>query len=127
GGEGLGRSLATRLPAARDFRGERVELVAPEPPEGIEPFLDLLERPGVDRIEPALGLRPDVREPVVPQHSQVLRDGRLAYAELGCDYLDDRPRAALSIGEQLQDPSPHGVTENVERVHQAPVSALLPV
>src|SRR5690606_21056868 len=122
-----GGRLAPGLLTAGDLGGEGIELVVPEAPEWIEPLLDFLERAGVDRIEPALGVRPHVREPVVPQHAQVLRDRRLADPELGCDYLDDRPRAALSIGKQLQDPSPHGVTENVECVHQAPVSALLPV
>src|SRR6185312_274978 len=35
------------------------------------------------------------------------------------DGVGDRPRGALPLGEQLEDPTPDGVAEDVERVHAA--------
>src|SRR5687768_14442005 len=102
-----------RLLAARDLGRERLELVIPEPPERIEPFLDLLERAGVERIEPAARLSADLGEAAVAQHAQVLRDGGLADPELRGDHLDHRARGLLPRGEQLQDPSSHRITEDV--------------
>ena len=47
----------------------------------------------------------------------MLRDGRLRDPELGLDDGGDRPGGQLAIGEQLEDPAPDRVAEDVERVH----------
>ena len=47
----------------------------------------------------------------------MLRDGRLRDPELGLDDGGDRPRAQLAVGEQLEDPPPDRVAEDIERVH----------
>ena len=72
---------------------------------------------GVDGVEPAGALGSDGREPAVAQHPQVLRHGRLRDAELRLDDGGDRARGQLAIGEQLEDPAPDRVAEDVERVH----------
>ncbi|GAB4095097.1 hypothetical protein GCM10028787_05720 [Brachybacterium horti] len=54
----------------------------------------------------------------------MLGDGGLADGELRLDHLADLARAALPArDEELEDPSPHGVAEDVERVH----AAILPI
>ena len=104
--------------AARELRGERVEALLPEPPELLEPRIDLVERRRVDGVEPPGAIRPDRREPAVAQDLEVLRDRRLRDPELGLDDGGDRPGGVLAFGEELQDPPPDRVAEDVERVHE---------
>jgi hypothetical protein len=33
--------------------------------------------------------------------------------------IDHHARSDVSVGEQLEDPAPHGITEHVERLHGA--------
>ena len=55
---------------------------------------------------------------MLAQDAQVLGDGRLADPELLLHDLADLARAELPVvGEELEDPSPHRVAEDVERVH----------
>ena len=74
---------------------------------------------GIDGVEPAGALGADRGEPVVPQHPQVLRHSRLRDAELPLDDLGDRTGGPLPIGEQLQDPAPDRITEDIEGVHES--------
>jgi hypothetical protein len=52
----------------------------------------------------------------------MLGDRGLRYPELFPDGLADRAGAQLTVGEQLQNPAAHGVTEYVEYVHAPSVS-----
>ena len=90
----------------------------------MKPAVELLERRGVDRVQPARADRSHGREPAVPEHLQVLRDSRLRDAELRLHDRGDVPRGDLAIGEELEDPASDRVTEDVERVHLASVEAL---
>ena len=119
------RALAARLFAARHFCRQRVQLVVPETTERVEPLLDLRERLGVERIEPALSVGADVRETAVAQDPQMLRDRRLTDAELGSDDVHDLPGRLLAGGEQLEDAPPDRVAEDVERVHGSKVQPIL--
>lgn len=47
----------------------------------------------------------------------MLRDGRLGNAELALHDGGHLTSGPLPIGEQLEDPAPNGVAQNVERVH----------
>jgi len=47
----------------------------------------------------------------------VLGDGGLADAELALDHRGDRAGRLFPLGEQLQDPAPDRIAEDVERVH----------
>ena len=105
--------------AAGELGRERVEPLVPEPAEGVEPVVELVERRRVDGVEPPRAVRPDRREAAVAQDLEVLRDGRLRDAELGLDDRGDRPRGQLAVGEQLEDPAADRVAEDVERVHAA--------
>ena len=116
GGGGWQPALAL---AAGELGRERVEPLVQEPAEVVEPVVELAERRCIDGVEPARALRPDRREPAVAQDLEVLRHGRLRDPELGLDDGRDRPRGQLAVGEQLEDPAPDRVSQDVERVHAA--------
>ena len=111
------RPEATRSFAPGEFGGERIHPLVPEPAEVVHPVVELAERRGIDRVEPARALRADGGEAALAQDLQVLRDGRLRDPELRLDDRRDRARRDLAIGEQLEDPAPNGVAQDVERVH----------
>ncbi len=54
---------------------------------------------------------------MLAQHPQMLRDGRLRDPELGADRGDQLAGRPLAVGQQLEDPPPHRVAEDVEGVH----------
>ena len=58
-------------------------------------------------------------EPGLAEHAQVLRDGRLRDPELVLDHGTELARGVLAVCEQLEDASPHGVAQDVQRVHDA--------
>jgi hypothetical protein len=108
---------ALSLPAG-ELGAERVELRQPEALEGGEPVAGLARAAGVDRVQTAPSLGPDGGEAVLAQDAQVLGDGRLADPELLPHDLADLARAQLPVvGEELEDPSPHRIAEDVERMH----------
>ena len=73
---GLATEAALAL-AAGELGGERVEPLVPEPAEGVEPVVQLVERRRVDGVEPPRPVRADRREAAVAEDLEVLRDGRL--------------------------------------------------
>ena len=87
--------------------------------ERVEPRVDLVQGRRVDRIEAPGAYGPDGREAALPQHLEMLRDGRLRDAELVLDGGRDRAGCLLPLPEQLEDPPSNRVTEDVERVHGA--------
>jgi len=52
----------------------------------------------------------------------MLRHGRLRDPELLLDRRADLTRAALAVGDQLEDPAAHGITEHLKSVHPEKVS-----
>ena len=118
-GCGGGGGEAAFPPAPGELGGERVQALLPEPVEGLEPRIDLLERLGADGVQAAGAVGSDRREPAVAQDPEVLRHGRLGDAELGLDDRGDRAGWELAVGQELEDPPPHRVAEDVERVHVA--------
>ena len=54
----------------------------------------------------------------------MLRHGRLRDPELGLDDGGDRPGGQLAVGEELEDPPPDRVAQDVERVHGAKIVAV---
>ncbi len=49
----------------------------------------------------------------------MLRHGRLGNAELLLDRRADGSRAALAVGDELQDPAAYRIAKHFERVHVA--------
>jgi hypothetical protein len=83
---GWGRRLRSRGSSAPpQLRAEGVEPLRPEGPEVREPHVQLLQWSGVNGIDPPGALGSNRGEPVVAQHLQVLRDGRVRDAELVAD------------------------------------------
>ena len=101
-----------------ELRSECIESLGPELSERLEPSVYILERAGVDGVQPTCALCTHSGEAVLPQHPEVLRDSRLTDAELFADHRDDLPRRPLVVDEQFEDASPNRVTENIERVHE---------
>ena len=71
-----------------------------------------------DGVQPPRALGADRREAAVAQDLEMLRHGRLRDPELGLDDGGDRARSRLPFGEELEDPPPDRVAEDVERVHR---------
>ena len=82
-----------------------------------------MERRRLDGVEPPGAVGPDGREAALPQDLEMLRDGGLRDPELVPDAGADRPVVELALGEELEDPAPDGIAENIERVHEHSVSA----
>jgi hypothetical protein len=82
-----------------------------------EPHIELLQGSRVDGIDPPGALGSDGGEPVVPQHLQVLGDGRVRDAELVADGPRQLSRRQLTLGQEDEQPSANWVTEDVECVH----------
>ena len=85
----------------------------------VEPVVQLVERRGIDRVEAAGALGPNGRESAIAEDLEVLRHGRLRDPELCLDDRTDRTGGHLTIGQQLQDPAPDGVSEDIECVHRS--------
>ena len=103
--------------SAGEFRLERVETLHEEGAEVAEPVIELTEWRGIDGIQPPCALRPDSREPALAEDLEVLRHRWLRDAELVLDDGRNRSRRQLAVCEQLEDPPPDWIAENVERVH----------
>ena len=67
--------------------------------------------------------RADADEAGLPQHPQVLGHGRLRDAEVALHDGGQLAGGVLAVGQQLEDPAPHRVSEDVERVHPANLPA----
>jgi uncharacterized protein len=89
----------------------------PEPPKDGQPLVGLPQGSRFDGVQPPGPLGADTCEPVVPQHLEVLRDGGLGNAELVLHHGGHLAGGPLTVGEQLEDPPPNRVAENVEGVH----------
>lgn len=111
--------------APAQLGGERVEPLGPEPAELGHPRVDLLQRRGVDGIQPPGALSPHSGEPAVAEHLEVLRDGGVRDAELRGDGRRQLARGALTVREQLEQPAADRVAEDVEGVHSAILALLL--
>src|SRR5690606_27464871 len=64
-------ALPVRAPPPCDLGGQGIQALVPEPPEALQPLVDLPQRGGLHRVQPAGALRPDGREPAVPEYPQV--------------------------------------------------------
>src|SRR5690606_34087958 len=56
-------ALPVRAPPPCDLGGQGIQALVPEPPEALQPLVDLPQRGGLHRVQPAGALRPDGREP----------------------------------------------------------------
>jgi hypothetical protein len=94
---------------------ESVEAVAPHRAVGLEPCVQLGQRFQPDPVEPALPVGAHVDEAGVAQDAQVLRDERLAAAEL----IDEVADGPLALPKQVEDPPTVRLRENFDRCKHA--------
>jgi hypothetical protein len=80
-----------------------------------------LQGRGVHGVQTPGAVGADNREPVIPEHAQVLRHSGLGDAELVLDDRANRAGGPLTVGEKFQDPAPDRVTENIERAHKTSI------
>src|SRR3569623_918464 len=89
----------------------RIQVLRPEAPEGRPPGVQLHQGLGPQLVNAPLGLDPRLDEPGVPQHPQVLRDGRLSQPQLALD-LADRP---FGREQEAEDGAAVGLRDDGER------------
>ena len=111
-------------PPPHQLGGQGVERLLPEPPEAIDPDVDLAQGIGLHGVEAPPPIGPHHREPRLTQDPQVLGHRGLRDAVLGPDDVDDVARGRLAVGEELEDAAPDGIAQHVERVHGDNISDL---
>ena len=109
-------SRRARLPRASSVP-ERIEPGAPVLTELIKPVINLPQRSRIDGVKSARSFGAYGGKTGLPEHSQVLRHRRLSYAELCRDRCHHRTGRMLARGQELEDPTPDGITEDIQRVH----------
>lgn len=89
----------------------------PVSPKAVKPFVRGAQWFSIDGVETPWPVLTHGSEAVLPKHLQMLRDCRLGNSEL---VLHDRrhcTRRRLTFSENLEDPAPYRVSEDVECVH----------
>jgi hypothetical protein len=89
---------------------EAVEPIPPRPPVGREPIVDLPEGLGPEAVEAALGIGPDLHQPGIEKHPEMLGHPRLADAQVGHEGAD----RALLFPKEVQDAATIGVGQDRE-------------
>jgi hypothetical protein len=87
-----------------------VEPLRPKSAIRSEPRVDLGERRGVELVPPLLRLVTDAHEASVTQHAEVLGHAGLADPE----DVDQVAHGAVAVTEQVEDPAPSGLGDDVE-------------
>ena len=85
--------------------------------ELVEPAVDLLQRLGIDGIKPPGSFGPYGGKAGFSKHPQMLGNRRLADAKFRRYGLHHCAGWMLTCSQQLQDPAPDGVTQNIHCVH----------
>ena len=89
---------------------EGVEPTAPRGAVGRQPLVDFPQRLGPQPVHAALGVDPDVDEPRVPEHPQVLGDRGLADVQRRHELTD----WSLVLPEEIEDAAAVGLGQDLE-------------
>ncbi len=108
--------------ATSQLGAERIEPGAPVLPELIKPVINFQQRSRIDGVKSPRSFGAHGGKTGLPEHSQVLRHRRLSYAKLRRDRCHHRTGRMLPQGQELEDPTPDGITEDIQRVHTATLS-----
>ena len=82
-------------------------------------MINLPQRSRVDGVKSARSFGAYGGEAGLPEHSQVLRHRRLSDAKLRRDRCHHSTGRMLARGQELEDPTPDGITEDIQSVHKA--------
>ena len=67
---------------------EGIDVGGPDPAEGRQPGVDLLQRFGLDPVQATLSVHGGFNEAGLAQHAEMLRDARLRHSQLTLDLAD---------------------------------------
>lgn len=95
---------------------QSVEMTAPVAAIPLDPFVDLHESVGPQRIDAALRVGPDLDETDFAQHPQVSRNGRLG--QLG-KCRDEFTGCPFALGKHVEERAPAGFGYGFENIHVA--------
>lgn len=82
-------------------------------------MINLPQPSRVDGVKSARSFGAYGGEAGLPEHSQVLRHRRLSDAKLRRDRCHHSTGRMLARGQELEDPTPDGITEDIQSVHKA--------
>ncbi len=91
----------------------------PVAPVAADPFVDLDQTVGAQRVDPALGIRPDLDEADFPEHPQMPGHGRLGQAGQRGDELT---RGPFTAGEDVEQRAPAGFGNRLEDIHATSIA-----
>jgi hypothetical protein len=94
---------------------ETIERCGPEAPVRLQPGIELAERPWDEPVEALLPIDSGNDHAGLSEDAEVLRDARLAQAEVG----DEVPDGCLSVAEDAQDLAAVRLGEDGERDRHA--------
>src|SRR5882757_1428352 len=100
------------------FQG--VQVRSPVAAVPAQPLIDLRQAVRAQRVDPPLGIRPDLNQPDLPQHPQVPRHSRLGEVRQRGDQLAGRP---LATRQQIQQRAPAGLGHHLKNVHSTSITA----
>jgi len=89
----------------------------PEPAVTLEPRVDLLHGPCVERVQTSGANGSNGREPAVAQDPKMERNRRLRDPELGLDHRAHLAGGPLTVGQQPKDAPANRIAEDVKGVH----------
>ncbi len=101
---------------------EGIEMIGPVAPIASDPFVDLDQTVGSQRVDPALGIRPDLDKADLPEHPQVPGHRRLGQAGQGGDELAG---GSLTAGEGVEQCAPAGFGNRLEDIHATSIALRL--
>ena len=102
------------------FQG--IQVVGPVAPVAPDPFVDLDQAVGTQRVDPALSIRSDLYQADLPKHPQVAGHRGLGQAGQGGNQL---ARGSLTAGERIEQCAPAGFGNRLEDVHATSIALCL--
>ena len=87
-----------------------IETVTPGGPVRRQPLIDLPQRLAPEPVQPSLGVGPDLDQPRLAQHPEMLRYRRLADAKAGYQVTD----CLFASAQQVENAAPVGLGQNFE-------------
>ena len=99
-----------------------VEVIGPVAPVPVDPFVDLDQSVGAQRVYPALGIRSHLDQSDFAEHPQVAGHRRLSQpGQRG----DEFARRSLTSGERVEQGAPAGFGDRLEHIHATSIAPCL--
>ena len=112
--------FATRI--AKQLGAERVQSLLPERAEPVEPGSGARERVRLQCVDAQRTVRPRGDQPGLAQHPQMPGCRGLGDPELVRGEPGQLPRRALARCQRLHEPTPHRISDGLQRIHAPTIS-----